>query len=356
MIRGMIGLLLDALSEGRKAALCRLLETHGSTPQKPGAAMLVYPDGTQHGTIGGGCVEAETKRLAMQALASGHARIASFALDQDEGWNQGLICGGRMLMAIEPISDDSSRGYLRQLAQALDSRRPIVEAIVFDSQTSGLPECAAFLFDGAGELIGARGIAADRLVLETVKAAFRPLAPNTRCWAAGGIAWLPSTPMCRLVLVGAGHVAQAVAALASDLDFEVWVVDDREDYASGSRFPSASRRIVGEIGRVLLELEIDSDTYCVIVTRGHTHDREALHRLAGRGARYVGMIGSRRKIQLIFEHLISDGVPAEWLSRVYAPLGIDIGSQTVAEIAISICAELVSHRNRGGVVPGKTDR
>jgi hypothetical protein len=104
------------------------------------------------------------------------------------------------------------------------------------------------------------------LVLETVKAAFRPLAPNTRCWTAGGIAWLPSTPKCRLVLVGAGHVAQAVAALASDLDFDVWVVDDREDYASGSRFPSASRRIVGAIGRVLVELDIDSDTDCSSLT------------------------------------------------------------------------------------------
>jgi xanthine dehydrogenase accessory factor len=356
MTREIIGLLLEALSAGRNAALCRLLETRGSAPQKPGAAMLVYPDGTQFGTIGGGCVEAETKSLALRALASGRSRIAHFTLDHDEGWNQGLICGGRMLMAIEPISDDASQGYLQKLAKALDSRSPIVEAIVFDSQASGLPECAAFLFDEGGGLIAFRGIEADRPALEIPQTAFRPPAPNTRCWAAGGIAWLPATPKCRLVLVGAGHVAQAVAALASDLDFEVWVVDDREDFASDSRFPAASGRIVGAIDHVLKELDIDSDTYCVIVTRGHTHDREALYRLVGRGARYVGMIGSRRKIQLIFDHLISDGVPADWLSKVYAPLGVDIGSRTVAEIAISICAELVSHRNRGGAVPGKNDR
>ncbi len=356
MTRDIIGLLLELLAARRSAALCRLLETRGSTPQKPGAAMLVYPDGRQFGTIGGGCVEAETKRLALQALASGRSRIAHFNLDQDEGWNQGLICGGRMLLAIEPISDFASHGYLQRLAKALDSRSPVVEAVVFDSQASGLPECAAFLFDEGGELIAFRGIEADRPAFEIPKTAFFPLSPNTRCWAAGGIAWLPFTPKCRLLLVGAGHVAQAVAALASDLDFDVWVVDDREEYASDSRFPAASRRIAGAIDRVLSELEIDSDTYCVIVTRGHTHDREALHQLVGRGARYVGMIGSRRKIRLTFDRLISDGVPADWLSKVYAPLGIDIGSQTVAEIAISICAELVSHRNRSGAVPGKDDR
>jgi xanthine dehydrogenase accessory factor len=105
--------------------------------------------------------------------------------------------------------------------------------------------------------------------------------------------------------------------------------------------------------RVLPDLEITPDTYCLIVTRGHTHDREALYHLVERGARYVGMIGSRRKIKVIFDDLLTAGIAAESLAKVYAPLGIDIGSQTVPEIAVSICAELVSHRNRGGFVPGR---
>jgi xanthine dehydrogenase accessory factor len=118
------------------------------------------------------------------------------------------------------------------------------------------------------------------------------------------------------------------------------------------RFPRAERRISGPIEQVLPGLEITADTYCLIVTRGHSHDQEALFHLADRGARYVGLIGSRRKIKMIFENLAAEGISREALARVYAPLGIDIGSQTVPEIAVSICAELVAHRNLGEV-PGR---
>jgi xanthine dehydrogenase accessory factor len=105
----------------------------------------------------------------------------------------------------------------------------------------------------------------------------------------------------------------------------------------------------------LPDLEITSDTYCLIVTRGHSHDQEALFHLVNRGARYVGLIGSQRKIKMIFENLAAEGVSRESLDKVYAPLGIDIGSQTVPEIAVSICAELVAHRNLGQV-PGRKNR
>ncbi|MEX0585868.1 MAG: XdhC family protein [Pirellulales bacterium] len=104
---------------------------------------------------------------------------------------------------------------------------------------------------------------------------------------------------------------------------------------------------------MLPELEVTSDTYCVIVTRGHQHDQQALYHLADRGARYVGLIGSRRKIRMIFDGLVAEGVSPAALERVFAPLGIDVGSQTVTEIAVSIAAELVSHRNRAGFVPGR---
>jgi len=135
--------------------------------------------------------------------------------------------------------------------------------------------------------------------------------------------------------------------MAADLDFEVWVVDDRAEYVSLERFPRAQERIAGTIGDILPKLEITPSTYCLIVTRGHNHDEEALFHLADRGAAYVGMIGSRRKIKLIFDDLLAEGVSHEALARVYAPVGFEIGSQTVPEIAVSIAAELVAHRNLG---------
>ena len=149
------------------------------------------------------------------------------------------------------------------------------------------------------------------------------------------------------MIVGAGHIGKSVAELASRADFDVWVVDDRPELASRERFPAARRRVIGPIGPVLAGLEITADTYTLIVTRGHGHDREALGILAPTAASYVGLIGSRRKVRRIFDALLEAGTTEEALSRVSAPVGLDIGSETVDEIAVSIVAELIARRNRG---------
>src|SRR5207253_4935069 len=132
--------------------------------------------------------------------------------------------------------------------------------------------------------------------------------------------------------------------------FRSWVLDDRAPYANRERFPSARRLLVGDIGATLKKLvpeDITPSTYCIIVTRGHAHDEEALYHLAPTAAGYVGMIGSRRKIKLICEDLRARGISAEALAKVHAPLGFDIGSQTVPEIAVSIVAQLIACRNLG---------
>ncbi len=182
------------------------------------------------------------------------------------------------------------------------------------------------------------------------------LIPLDRAAQAGGprqgVAFLPTLPRVRLVIVGAGHVGQGVASLAAQADFDVWVVDDRRQYASAERFPRPPRSsIVGPIDEGLHWCARDHapHTYALIVTRGHGHDQEALHHLAPTPASYVGLIGSRRKIRLIFESLREDGDFRRRgaRSRVTAPLGFDIGSQTVPEIAVSIVAELIARRNLG---------
>ena len=162
-----------------------------------------------------------------------------------------------------------------------------------------------------------------------------------------GVAFLPTLPRVRLVIVGAGHVGQGVASLAAQADFDVWVVDDRQQYANAERFPTAERIIVGPIDEVLPALEVTPQTYALIVTRGHGHDQEALYYLAPTRAPYVGLIGSRRKIRLIFDGLRDQGITESDLARVAAPVGFDIGSQTIPEIAISIVAELIARRNLG---------
>lgn len=345
----LIAHLRRALDEHQPVAWCRLVETRGSTPQKAGATMLVFPDGSQAGTLGGGCVEAEVKRRALAALAAGDAPVlATFQLDSDYGWDDGLICGGRMTILVVPVTSERARQYLQTLAERVALGQGITEAVVFQAESSGVPAPSSFLFDQDGALVDRWGEAGDHvpaLVLDQL----RPLDVRPRAYAAHGIAYLPVLRRCRLVIVGGGHVGKAVADLAADLDFDVWAIDDREIYVSPERFPRAQRRIAGPIEEVLPALDINSDTYCLIVTRGHSHDERALYHLADRGARYVGLIGSRRKIKLIFEDLLQEGISPEALARVYAPVGLEIGSQTVPEIAVSICAELIAHRNRGEV-------
>ncbi len=337
----------QVLRSRRPVCFTALVETRGSTPQKAGAAMLVFPDGSQVGTLGGGCVEAEVKRRALQVLAQGETELLTFQLDSDYGWDDGLICGGRMKMLVDPLRPDGDASYYTRVAEALLQGRGVTEMIVIDADIAGAPAGTRWLLDADGRVLAGRDPSADPAIGQRLAAVARPLSARPRPYLAGGCSFLPHLPRCRLVIVGAGHVGQKVAQLAAEVDFDVWVVDDREEYCNASRFPAARRLIVAPMTDALANLEIDADTYCLIVTRGHNHDEEALFHLAETGARYVGLIGSRRKIKLIFADLLQQGIAAEALRRVYAPLGFEIGSQTVPEIAISILAELIAHRNLG---------
>ncbi len=337
------------LEQGRDCVYCSVIETRGSTPQKAGAAMLVFPDGGQCGTLGGGCVEAEVKQRALRVLTDGGGKpgVLTFALDDNYGWDDGLICGGRMTILADPLRHEAA-AYYRAFRQLVEGGRGCIEAVVM-AERPGLRVGARFLFDTAGTLVGQLGDGPGAEVARHLP----QLSRRPRAAAHHGIAYLPVLPRITLLIVGGGHVGQAVARLAAEVDFEIWVIDDRAAFASRERFPAARRLVVGDIGATLQELareDITPSVYCLIVTRGHTHDEEALYHLARTPAGYVGMIGSKRKIRLIYEDLRARGVPAEALAKVHAPLGFAIGSQTVPEIAVSIVAELIACRNLGGTI------
>jgi xanthine dehydrogenase accessory factor len=353
-MRELLAELTQSLQQGRACVHCSVVETRGSTPQKAGAAMLVFPDGGQSGTLGGGCVEAEVKQRALRVLSegAGHAEVFSFCLDDDYGWDDGLICGGRMTILAQPVITHSGANgtaasdYYRRFHDLVQRGQGCTEAIVVSEQP-GVPAGSRYLFNAAAELVGqTAAVPLPSLIRDQLP----PLAQRPRPSVHKGIAYLPVLPRITLLIVGAGHVGQAVAKLAADVDFDVWVLDDRDRYASRDRFPQAQRLIVGDIGTHLQELArtaVNPSMYCIIVTRGHAHDEEALYHLATTSAGYVGLIGSKRKIKLIYQDLIAKRIPEEALARVHAPLGFAIGSQTVPEIAVSIVAELIAHRNLG---------
>jgi xanthine dehydrogenase accessory factor len=340
----------------RPCVYCAVVETRGSTPQKAGAAMLMYPDGSQFGTLGGGCVEAEVRQRALRLLNEPAAgpEVFSFNLDDNYGWDDGLICGGRMVILADPLRPDQGEEavhFFRRYHELLNQGAGCTEAIVI-SMESKLPSGSRFLFDGQEKLLTQRNVGQQsNLVGQDWNLV--PLAERPRATVRKGIAYLPTLPQIRLLVVGGGHVGAAVAKLAAEVDFDIWAIDDREKYVNLERFPFASQLFIGDIGEVLKKLvaegAITPSAYCLIVTRGHNHDEEALYRLAPTPAGYVGMIGSKRKIKLIYEDLQARGINPELLAKVHAPLGIEIGSRTVPEIAISIVAELIACRNLPGV-------
>jgi xanthine dehydrogenase accessory factor len=333
----------EAIGSGKPVAYTALVETRGSTPQKSGATMLVFPDGSQTGTLGGGCVEAEVKRRSLRLLDAGHPEILTFHLDENYGWDDGLICGGRMRLLVDPIRPGGDDGYFTTLARHVAEGRGCTEAVLLDPQATGGGLAAdRWLLDDRGQTIASRSHCE---LPDSVTRNLKPLEQRPRPYIAAGISFLPRLHRCRLIIVGGGHVGRMVASLAHEADFEVWVIDDRDAYCSPDRFPFAKRLIVGPIDTCLSGLEIDASTFCIIVTRGHQHDEEALYHLAETRARFVGMIGSKRKIKLIFDDLLREGISRQALERVHAPLGLPIGSQTVSEIAISIVAELIACRN-----------
>lgn len=149
----------------------------------------------------------------------------------------------------------------------------------------------------------------------------------------------------RLVIVGGGHVGGELYQVADFLGMDIWMLDDREEFCNSEKYPHASKHIVGDIGEEMSKLQIDEYTYIVIVSRGHRGDKDALRACIGRGAKYIGMIGSRKKIIETNKELMEEGISKEELQKVFSPVGLDISCGTPKEIAVGIIAEILKEKN-----------
>jgi xanthine dehydrogenase accessory factor len=343
------------------AAICTVVAAHGSTPQEPGAKMAVLDDLSIVGTIGGGCTEAEVTRRAARLIAEDRAELLSFSLDNDYGWDDGLICGGTLHVLVDRLRPEADGPMLGRLVEARRSGKAQVlvtlvraggecvsRRFVLEPGSPAPAEVAPLIPAAEFASLMDRCLRRGRPYSHRADAGGRPIALKGAAaepLVATEIFFEPVLPRCRLVIAGAGHVGQALADLAVMLDFDVVVVDDRETYANAARFPKAEKIIVGDIPRALAEMDVGSSTYVVVVTRGHKHDCDALYAVVRKPAGYLGLIGSKRKIQLIFDTFRREGVCEELIARVFAPIGVEIGSRTPAEIAVSIAAQLVQVRS-----------
>jgi xanthine dehydrogenase accessory factor len=156
----------------------------------------------------------------------------------------------------------------------------------------------------------------------------------------------PITPPPRVFIFGGGHISVFVSKMSTMVGFQVVVVDDRPQFANQERFPEADEVIAEEFPFVFPKLKVNKSSYLVIVTRGHAYDQEVLEWALGQEVKYIGMIGSRKKIQTVYDALKQKGIPPDQLERVYAPIGLNIGALTPEEIAVSIVAQMIQVRRQ----------
>jgi xanthine dehydrogenase accessory factor len=247
----------------------------------------------------------------------------------------------------------------KRLLAAAEGGEPVVLSSVLEPGPLGLAPGSRMLVERSGVRMGTLGDARlDDLVASHALDAFPRHATETVYVADGGLTTrtIPGATSIYVevveakpifLVVGAGHIGRSLAKLADYLDFHVVVLDDREDFANDERLPEADQVMCEDYEVALDRFPIDPNTTIVLVTRGHRQDELSLRRCLGRGAGYLGMIGSKRRTGAVLQHLRDEGFAEEELARVRTPIGLDIGAETPEEIAISIMAEVIMLR-RGG--------
>jgi len=391
----------DKLSELIEAdetvAVATIIDVKGSVPREVGAKMIIHPLGRHVGTVGGGCGEADVIKAALDVIQTGEPTTVRVDLTEDISMKTLGVCGGIMDVFVEramrqtkdegPKTKDPSSVVRRPssvvsvLLASIRAREPVALATVIDGPNAGR-EAVVWLDKpplgalGLGEL-EPRVIADAQEVLRgrqhklleyNVEVGGWRLeigdAPNFQLPASSF--QLPTSSFSvfvevqrrapELLIVGAGHIAMPLAQIAGLCDFSVTVLDDRPSFANQARFPTARHVIAAPLRETVHDMPMDADTFIVLVTRGHSQDVECLLEVLDRPVAYIGMIGSQRRVDAVFELLETEmDIDPTKFDRVYAPIGIAIGARTPAEIAVCITAEMINVL-RGGPAVSISDR
>ena len=335
-----------------KMVLATVTRTEGSTPQKPGSSAIFSERGLLSGTIGGGVVEGRVHSFSLEALKSGRSAHLKFDLFNDISKKEEAICGGKITVLVDAKPSDSITAF-RQLKESIEQRIPgvlITKVTASESSTVTINRywmSRVFNPDIQREYLNKISPVIADQINKGNQSDFREMTFSMSAKESETVFFLePVFPPERLVIAGAGHIGRSLAHIGNLLGFEVTVIDDRPEYASIENIPDADHIIVNDIGKAMKDLKKGDDTYVVIVTRGHKDDAEALKPCIGATLAYTGMIGSKRKVASMKQEFIEMGhaTKDQW-EKIYAPVGLDIGSQTVEEIAVSIAAQLVQVRN-----------
>ncbi len=352
---------VNLLAKDEQLVMATVIRTKGSTPQKPGAKLLVRRDGSGVGTLGGGCVEGDIWYAASQLMRrGGDAQYREYELNEDLAAQDGLVCGGTMFFLIDPVYNPNQYlDYAKEIDAAYAGGPSVALASLIKSAPGrNLPIGAKLFIREDGTTHGSLGDQA--LDHDAVKRAHDLMAMgrNEYVIAKDGSEYFVEayTTPPQLVICGGGHVSFALAAHAKPLGFRLFITDDREEFANPERFPNADIIISKKPEEALKELPINANTFIVVATRGHRFDNVALAAAADTPARYVGLMGSKRKTILIYEDLVRMGIDEERLRGIRSPIGLDIRARTPEEIAVSIMGEILMFRLGGSGAPMKLEQ
>jgi xanthine dehydrogenase accessory factor len=337
------------LRQNKRLVLARIIHQIGSAPRRLGTKCLILEDGTLIGTIGGGTLEHKVLEKAKEVLHTAKTAVHHFNLTGTEVVKTNMLCGGIVDVYLEPIfpENHATRALFAEVAALTAKGRTgilltaVAEGIRADDTAGRL------LIAEDGTETGQIGAKIKNALGDTGKY-LKANRPVLRELVPGEVSVFvePIRREDTLYLFGAGHISTFVAPLATTVGFSVAVIDDREEFANRKRFPSAADILVMPFAEAFKQIRMTSSSYLVIVTRGHMHDLAVLRKAVDTPYAYLGMIGSKRKIKIIFDALRQEGVSENNLKKVHAPIGLDIGGETPEEIAVSIVAELIQTRNR----------
>jgi xanthine dehydrogenase accessory factor len=354
--------IISALQSQDHVMLATIISTTGSTPASALSKMLVKDGGKNwSGTVGGGCTEGDILGEAIQLYDSGRAKILTFHLNETN-IDQGLICGGSLDVLIEPLTKKDIPLVRRVKSIRDDGDDAVLVTLISEDRSVVAKTCVSVKSDwNTGTMewwnhVGSPNVSTfDSAIVQLEDAARKAHHHNETQrikTKTGELILEPVNGTPQLVIFGGGHVSKYISRTASMAGFRVTIIDDRPEYANTERFPEANRTLAIDFSEALLHISVTPSTYIVIVTRGHRSDEEILERVVALPSKYVGMIGSQRKVLTSYEHLMSRGVSIEQLKRVHAPIGIEIGATTAEEIGVSVVAQLVAER-RGEVAVQK---
>lgn len=344
---------IELSGKKKPCVLATIIRLTGSGPRGAGTKFLILEDGSYVGTIGGGLLEARVLAAAKEVFANRAPMRLSLNLMGKDVAETDMICGGDVEIFLEPLSTED-QGQVQSFRKLLDIQKRggsglLVTVVNTDRGPKGrVPRL--FLLSGAEAIGSLPGLeAAAEEIAKNMPLLLKQREP--RLFASkddfGGSVELFVEPVLAdpiLYIFGGGHVSAQIIPLASRVGFKVEVIDDRPEFADPAKFPDAAKVHLLPFEGVLDKVAVDESSYLVIVTRGHIHDKTVLEQCLRTRARYIGMIGSRRKKAMIYEKLLEEGFTKSDLDRVYAPIGLDIGAETPEEIAVSIVAELIQVR------------